>query len=86
MITMTVPWWWPTAWIFILLAVYFFGVWLGAHFDRPFFPMYRRDMNKSERGREIAEQRRSNAAGKHGKRRKDRFNVNRKEIERSKED
>lgn len=39
-----------------------------------------------KRGTAIAEQRRSNAAGKHGKYRKDRRNVKRKAIRQSQED
>lgn len=46
----------------------------------------RRERMNSERGREIAEQRRSNAAGKHGKRRKDRYNTHRKVVEQSRRD
>lgn len=42
------------------------------------------EKQKSTRAREIAEQRRSGAAGKHGKYRKDRRNERRKAVERSK--
>jgi hypothetical protein len=41
---------------------------------------------QNQRGREISEQRRSSAAGAHGKRRKDRRNIKRRAIEQSKED
>jgi len=41
------------------------------------------ETQKSSRAREIAEQRRSNAAGKHGKYRKDRRNKKRLAVEES---
>ena len=44
------------------------------------------EKQKSTRAREIAEQRRSGAAGKHGKKRKDRRNVRRLAITQSRSD
>jgi hypothetical protein len=43
------------------------------------------DKPRPTRGREIAEQRRSAAAGKHGKYRKDRRNTKRQAIQQSRE-
>lgn len=43
-------------------------------------------MERNERARAIVEQRRSNAAGKHGKRRKDRRNKRRLAIAQSRAD
>lgn len=44
------------------------------------------ERQENARGREISEQRRSGASGLHGKKRKDRRNVKRIAIQRSKDD
>lgn len=85
------PWWAPVAWIGVLLVVFWFGILLGrfiSHLDERDEERYGSVMNKpkSQRGREIAEQRRSNAAGKHGKHAKDRYNTKRKAREQSQSD
>jgi hypothetical protein len=88
MVLLEVPTWYPDLFLAIMLACYFFGIFIGSLFDNPVTIMYRGVMNKvkSLRGREITEQRRSGAAGLHAKHRKDRRNTKRLAIEQSRRD